>query len=132
MEVYLLNKFLYLLNSLNKTLKKYWKIEKNILEKSGKFVSPKIWEPWYHTDNFQTFNSLFRYLRLDGGLKDDSVLRNSQAREDRIKELTAEETPKTVDDVLSIMGDTANSRYPIWRLGKYPDFWVTMSLGMKQ
>ena len=35
MEVYLLNRFLYLLNSSNKTLKK-------ILEKSGKFVSPKL------------------------------------------------------------------------------------------
>ena len=29
MEVYLLNIFLYLLNSLNKTLKKYWKMGKN-------------------------------------------------------------------------------------------------------
>ena len=28
-EVYLLNRFFYLLNSLNKTLKKYWEIEKN-------------------------------------------------------------------------------------------------------
>ena len=34
--MYVLNKFLYLLNSLNKTLKKSWKIETNILEKSGK------------------------------------------------------------------------------------------------
>ena len=28
-EVYLLNRFLYLLNSLNKMLKKYWKMEKS-------------------------------------------------------------------------------------------------------
>ena len=34
----------YLLNSLNKTLKKYWKMKK-ILVKSRKFVSPKMWEP---------------------------------------------------------------------------------------
>ena len=43
-EVYMLSKFLYLLNSLNKTLKKYWKIEK-ISWKNRKFVSPKMWEP---------------------------------------------------------------------------------------
>ena len=29
----------------NKTLKKYWKIGKKILEKSGNFVSPEKWEP---------------------------------------------------------------------------------------
>ena len=48
-EVYLLNRFLHLLNSLNETLIKYWKMEKNtekIREKSGNFVSFKMWEPW--------------------------------------------------------------------------------------
>ena len=30
----------------NKTLKKYWKIGKKILEKSGNFVSPEKWEPF--------------------------------------------------------------------------------------
>ena len=35
-DVYLLNGFLYLVNSLNKTLKKYWKTEKKILEKYWK------------------------------------------------------------------------------------------------
>ena len=29
----------------NKTLKKYWKFGKKILEKSGNFVSPEKWEP---------------------------------------------------------------------------------------
>ena len=32
----------------NKTLKKYWKMEKNtgkVREKSGNFVSPEKWEP---------------------------------------------------------------------------------------
>ena len=29
----------------NKTFKKYWKIGKKILEKSGNFVSPEKWEP---------------------------------------------------------------------------------------
>ena len=33
----------------NKTLKKYWKIGKKILEKSGNFVSPEKWEPWMLT-----------------------------------------------------------------------------------
>ena len=37
--------FLYLLNSLSKTLKNTGKWKKN-LEKSGKFVSQKVWEPW--------------------------------------------------------------------------------------
>ena len=41
-EVYLLNRFLYLLKSLNKTLQN----RRKILEKSGKFVSPRMWEPW--------------------------------------------------------------------------------------
>ena len=36
--MYLLNRFLYLSNSSNKTWKK-------LLEKSGKFVSPQMWEP---------------------------------------------------------------------------------------
>ena len=48
-EVYLLNGILYLLNTSNKTLKKYWKMEKKIREKSGKFVSPKMWEPWFYS-----------------------------------------------------------------------------------
>ena len=74
---------------------------------------------------------LFRYLRIDGGMKQDFVHKNSQAREERIKALTAEKIPKTVDDVLSIMGDTANYRHPIWRLGKFPDQWATMSLGIQ-
>ena len=39
------NRFLYLLNSLNKMLKKILENGKKILEKSGKFVSPKVWEP---------------------------------------------------------------------------------------
>ena len=42
--VYLLNRVLYLLNSLNETLKNSGKW-KEILEKSGKFVSPQMWEP---------------------------------------------------------------------------------------
>ena len=29
----------------NKTLKKYWKFGKKILEKSGNFVSPEKWQP---------------------------------------------------------------------------------------
>ena len=44
-EVYLLNRFFYLLNSLNEMPRKYWKWRK-ILEKPGKFVSPKMWKPW--------------------------------------------------------------------------------------
>ena len=32
-----------------KDLKKYWKNGKKILEKSGNFVSPEKWEPWYTT-----------------------------------------------------------------------------------
>ena len=32
----------------NKTFKKYWKIGKKILEKSGNFVSPEKWEPYDH------------------------------------------------------------------------------------
>ena len=43
-EVPLLNRCLYLLNSLNKTLKKNGK---KILEKSGKFLSLKMWESWF-------------------------------------------------------------------------------------
>ena len=35
------NRFLYLLTSLNETMEN----RKKILEKSGKFVSPKMWEP---------------------------------------------------------------------------------------
>ena len=35
MEVYLLNKFLYFLNSLNKTLKKYWNMERKYWESRG-------------------------------------------------------------------------------------------------
>ena len=31
---------------MDKVLKKYWKIEEKILEKSGNFVSPEKWEPW--------------------------------------------------------------------------------------
>ena len=48
-EVYLFNRFLYLLNSLNETLKKYWKWKENtgiVREKLGKFGSLKMWEPW--------------------------------------------------------------------------------------
>ena len=64
-------------------------------------------------------------------MKQDFAHKNSQAREERIKELTSEKLPKTVDDVLRIMGDTANYRHPIWRLGKFPDQWATMSLGIQ-
>ena len=38
-------RFLYLLISLYKTLKKLLEM-KQMLEKSRKFVSPKKWEPW--------------------------------------------------------------------------------------
>ena len=34
-EVYLLNRFLYLLNSLNKTLKKYWRMERKSWKNQG-------------------------------------------------------------------------------------------------
>ena len=44
-EMYLLDRFFYLLNSLNKTLKNILENIKKILEKSGKFVSLKMWEP---------------------------------------------------------------------------------------
>ena len=40
-EMYLLNRFLYILNSLNTKLEN----GKKVLEKSWKYVSPKIWEP---------------------------------------------------------------------------------------
>ena len=73
---------------------------------------------------------MFRCLRLDVGVKDAFISKNSQARENRVKELTSEGNPKTVDDVLGIMGDTKASRFPIWRTGRYPDIWATMSLGM--
>ena len=46
--MYLLNKFLYFLNSLNKTQKNTGNVNK-ILEKSRKFISPKMWEPWKST-----------------------------------------------------------------------------------
>ena len=41
-EVSLLNRFLYLLNSLNETLKKYWKIEKKIGKVSEICQSEKV------------------------------------------------------------------------------------------
>ena len=41
-----INRFLYFLNSLNDTLKKLLENGRKILEKSGKFISPKMWEPW--------------------------------------------------------------------------------------
>ena len=49
--VYYLLKCIKFLVRKNKTLKKYWKMEKNtgkVREKSGNFVSPEKWEPWLH------------------------------------------------------------------------------------
>ena len=45
-EVYVLNWFIYFLNSLN--AEKILENGKKILEKSWKFVSPKMWEPWLY------------------------------------------------------------------------------------
>ena len=64
-EVYLLNRFLYFLNSL-----KHWKntgIWKEKTGKSRKFVSPKMWEPWVlheYINNFWNFHffQVFKYL----------------------------------------------------------------------
>ena len=70
-EVYLLNKFLYLLNSLNKTLKNTGKLKKKytgkVGGKSGKYVSPKMFEPCNHHHPIYTLSAhvLFaRFLRL--------------------------------------------------------------------
>ena len=49
-EVCLLNRFLYFLNSLDTTPKKYWKMERKYWKSQGKprkFVGPKMWEPCY-------------------------------------------------------------------------------------
>ena len=43
--VYYLLKWIKFPVKKNKTLKKYWKMEKKILEKSGNFVSLEKWEP---------------------------------------------------------------------------------------
>ena len=71
---------------------------------------------------------LSRYQRLDCG-SNDFLTKCSVARENRIKDIVSEGTPRTVDDVLGIMGDNEDSRFPVWRSGKYPDLWATMSLG---
>ena len=44
-EVYLLERVLYLLNPLNETLENGKKNTGKVLERSGKFVSPKMREP---------------------------------------------------------------------------------------
>ncbi len=61
--------------------------------------------------------------------KHDAIEVNSTAREDRITELTKEKTPQNLHDVLTMIGDTGDSRFPIWRNGRFPDFWATMSVG---
>ena len=61
-HVYLLNRILYLLNSLNKTLEN----EKKMLEKLEKFVSPKMWESWVHSDQGITSSIYLSYLYSTG------------------------------------------------------------------
>ena len=63
--MYYLLKCIKFLVRKNKTLKKYWKMEKNtgkVREKSGNFVSPEKWEPCSLLVGLKDINSIFIFL----------------------------------------------------------------------